>query len=68
MFKSWMAEMQGVGEISWHANGLRFATEGEARTYAIDLFSRWMGAQDWRVRPSEDEVTHKIVDGVMSSL
>lgn len=49
-------------------NGLRFATETEAKQYAIDLMCRWTAVRDYRVAPSQDAVTHRIVDGVMSRI
>ena len=33
----------------WAGNGLRFATDEEAKTYARDLFSRWTLVREWRV-------------------
>ncbi len=35
------------------ANGLEFDTTEEARAYARDLFSRWLGAKEWAVMPLE---------------
>lgn len=49
-------------------NGLRFATEAEAKQYVIDLMMRWTAVCDYRVAPSQDAVTHRIVDGVMSRI
>jgi hypothetical protein len=33
----------------WCGNSLRFATQGEAETYAKDLYSRWTAVRSWRV-------------------
>lgn len=33
----------------WVGNGLEFATVEEAKSYAVDLFSRWMAVRQWRV-------------------
>jgi hypothetical protein len=33
----------------WAGNGLTFATQGEAETYARDLYSRWTAVRSWRV-------------------
>lgn len=52
------AEFQAVRETSWNTNALVFATEEEAEAYARDLFSRWMGAQDWRVVDVDKEVNY----------
>src|SRR3990167_4504399 len=56
---SFMAEFTTDDSGKWTANALRFATEEEANAYASDLFSRWMGAKDMRVVPSDDPVSHQ---------
>jgi hypothetical protein len=45
-----------TGESKFCGNGLRFATEQEAKTYGNDLSSRWFAVEEWKVEPSEDEV------------
>lgn len=57
---SFKAEMhvQGV----WCSNGLRFATESEAKAYALNLFSRWTQPDDWRASPCNDAPTHTADD------
>jgi hypothetical protein len=35
----------------WAGNGMRYATEEEAKTAARDLASRWMLVREWRVVP-----------------
>jgi hypothetical protein len=42
----------------WAGNGLRFATEEEARASACDLFSRWTLCEDYRADQSDDEVNY----------
>jgi hypothetical protein len=42
----------------WAGNGLRFATEEEARASACDLYSRWTLCEDYRADPSDDEVNY----------
>lgn len=57
---SWMYEVHGVGDPAGHfvSNGLRFATEAEARGYGHDLSMRWFGFDEDRVVESPDPVTH----------
>lgn len=42
------------GDREWVSNGLRFATEQEAKDYGHDLFLRWTAVNEWTVLPSED--------------
>jgi hypothetical protein len=42
----------------WAGNGLRFATEEEARASACDLFGRWTLCTDYRADESDDEVNY----------
>lgn len=42
----------------WAGNGLRFATEEEARASACDLYSRWTLCEDYRADESDDEVNY----------
>jgi hypothetical protein len=42
----------------WAGNGLRFATEEEARASACDLYLRWTLCEDYRSDPSDDEVNY----------
>ena len=42
----------------WAGNGLRFATEEEARASACDLYSRWTLCEDYRADPSDDPVNY----------
>jgi hypothetical protein len=48
----------------WAGNGLRFATEQEARLSAHDLWCRWTLCTDWRADESEDEVNYAWEDGL----
>jgi hypothetical protein len=52
----------------WCGNALRFATEREAEQSARDLAMRWTAVRDYRASPSDDPVSHRIVDGVMSEV
>ena len=57
---AFQAEFRAVGESTFHSNALVFATEKEAEAYARDLFSRWMGAEEYRVVETDKKVTYKI--------
>jgi hypothetical protein len=46
---SWKVEVQADSTGTWAGNGLRYATEAEARAYAIDLAGRWTSVREWRV-------------------
>jgi hypothetical protein len=48
----------------WAGNGLRFATEEEARASACDLFSRWSLVSDYRADESDDEVNYAWENGL----
>ena len=43
------AEVQVFGDKKWYDNSLEFKTKLEAEEYAMDLFSRWTQAEEWRV-------------------
>lgn len=59
---SWKPEVRSGG--AWQANGLRFATEGEATAWLERLKSRWgLDPQNVRVSPSVDPVNEKFVNG-----
>lgn len=55
---AFQAEFRAVREQSFNTNALVFATKKEAETYARDLFSRWMGAEEWRVVEVDKPVTY----------
>jgi hypothetical protein len=42
-------DIRGVGESNWASNALRFDTVEEAKDYAHDLYSRWIGMDMARV-------------------
>jgi len=46
---SWKAEIKTAGDRDWVGNGLRFATDEEARLYAASLACRWTAVREWRV-------------------
>lgn len=62
---SWKAEVQTTGDSGWSTNALRFATEDEARLYALDLSWRWTRVTDYRATECDDVVTHTYHDGVL---
>ena len=40
---------------AWSSNALVFATEAEAKAYALNLFQRWTLCDDYRAVPSDLE-------------
>lgn len=46
----------------WVGNGLRFATEEEARRSAVATACRWTLVDDYRTDQSNDPVNYAIVD------
>lgn len=52
----------------WAGNGLRFATEEEARANARDLMRRWFLVDDVRVDESTDEVNYAWTDQGLQKL
>jgi hypothetical protein len=52
----------------WSRNRLRFETSKEAEAYAHDLFMRWMLCIDSRAAESEDEPTHRYLDGRLTDI
>jgi hypothetical protein len=55
---SWKAEVLADSSGHYASNALRFATQAEAGSYAIDLFHRWSAVKSWRTVPSSDPVTY----------
>ena len=56
---SWKAEVLADSSGQYTPpNALRFATQSEAGSYAIDLFNRWSSVKSWRTVPSSDPVTY----------
>lgn len=47
----WRAEVLVFNEIRWATNALRFNSESEALTYAIELRGRWMLVDKVRAVP-----------------
>lgn len=66
--QSYKPEVIADSSGEWCSNGLRFATEAEAKQYVADLANRWLAVRETRVVPCNDPVTHEIVDGVMRSV
>jgi len=53
---SWAPEVIADDSGKWCGNGLRFATEAEARGWAQDLAMRWTLVRDYRAVPSNEPV------------
>lgn len=60
---SWKPEVIADSTGQWYSNGLRFATEQEAKDYVADLAMRWTAVRDTRVVKSDDTVTHTMIGG-----
>ena len=54
---SFKAEVIADGSGQWCSNGLRFATEQEAKIYVDDLMMRWTAVRDTRVVECGDPIT-----------
>ena len=55
---SFQVEVIADNTGKWCGNGIRLATEAEARDYGADLHSRWLAVREWRVVPSVDAVNY----------
>lgn len=60
---SWKPEIKVHGENDFHTNALRFATKDESDQYALDLFRRWMMANEYRSTQCDDPVNYKWESG-----
>jgi hypothetical protein len=56
--QSWKAEVLVDSNGHYTSNALRFATQSEAGSYAIDLFHRWATVRNWRTVATSDPVTY----------
>jgi hypothetical protein len=56
---SYKTEVLADSSGKWAGNGLRFATEQEAKDYVADLYSRWTAVRETRVVESDDPVSHE---------
>lgn len=54
---SFKVEVVADSSREWVGNGLRFASQLEAESYAKSLSMRWTAVRDWRVVESTDPVT-----------
>jgi hypothetical protein len=55
---SWAPEVHVEGK--WSRNGLRFATEEEARRSAVGLMWRWTLVTDARATPADEPVNYRL--------
>ena len=65
---SWKPEVQTDSTGQWYGNGLRFATEQEAKDNVFDLSMRWKAVRDTRVVESEDPINYSWDDGKLVSI
>lgn len=61
---SFKAEVIADSSGQWSGNGVRLATEEEAKGYAQNMADRWTLVTEWRVVPSDDPVNYKWTPGV----
>ena len=54
--KSFKVEVIADNSGKWAGNALRFATQAQAESYALDLSLRWTSVRETRVVESDDEV------------
>lgn len=63
LYKVWIL---AYGETTWATNQLDFETFDEAKSYAVDLLCRWMGAKEFAILPKDDQFTgflsHEIIE------
>ena len=55
---SWKPEMLVDG--GWAPNGVAFATEAEAMTWASNLALHWTAVREYRVVPSDQPVNYRL--------
>lgn len=65
---SFKAEVIADDSGEFVGNALRFATREEAEIYGLDLMSRWTLVREMRVVESDDAVTARIEDSVLTHL
>ena len=60
----YVVEVQADNTGTWAGNGKRFATEGEAKDYALDLYRRWTSVKEWRVveKPEQDKLIEEMLE------
>jgi len=68
MSNSWKPEVQTDDTGKWYGNGLRFATEQEAKDSAHDLMMRWMAVNDTRAEPSDDPPNYSYINRELKAL
>ncbi len=62
--RSYKVMVRVNSEDGFNANLLRFATRDAARVYGMGLAARWSQVADWRIDPSDDEVTERPPDAI----
>ena len=62
--RSYKVMVRVNSEDGFNGNALRFPTRDAAQVYGRELAGRWGAIEDWRVDPSEDDVTEQPPDAV----
>jgi len=60
---SWKSEVIADSSGQWVGNGLRFATQEEAKAYGQDLSWRWTAVRSVRETESPEPVQNEFKDG-----
>jgi hypothetical protein len=68
MFRSWKPVVQTDDTGKWYENGLRFATQDEAKASARDLAARWMLVRAHSAMPDEAEPNYRYAAGQLEAL
>jgi hypothetical protein len=59
---TYKAEFSDDHGKSFASNALVFETESETERYAKALFSRWLGATNWRIATSTEKANYRADD------
>ncbi len=65
--RSYKVMVRVNSEDGWTSNLLRFATRDAAQVYGRGLASRWAEVADWRIDPSEGDVTQCRCGGTLDT-
>lgn len=65
---SWKPEVIADSSGEWCGNGLRFATEQEARDNVFNLSMRWIAVRETRVVESEEPVNYTYHNGELRAV
>jgi hypothetical protein len=55
MAKSYKVAVKTANDKDWVSNGVRFATEADAKEWGEGLFMRWTAVTEWEVQETDEE-------------